>query len=171
MVIIDVKTNLLYIHKNLTLTNYNDHATCFPFIKRTLMDYSFLVPFLFKFIRPSFCLSNSIIKLSSVLKVSWFRNVFCGILNSSKNERKKSTLLLYTNYDTSCRIVFVCFLEELKTPKTHFEINWPLELSKKDFKVFFVSNHCWRKMCQGCQKMGKIVRNQKNTIPRRLLRK
>jgi hypothetical protein len=27
---------------------------------------------------------------------------------------------------TSSRIVFVCFLEELKTPKWHFEINWPL---------------------------------------------
>ena len=29
-------------------------------------------------------------------------------------------------YDTSSRIVFVRFLEELKTPKRHFEMNWPL---------------------------------------------
>ena len=30
-------------------------------------------------------------------------------------------------YGTSSRIVFVCFLGELKTPKRHFEINWPLK--------------------------------------------
>ena len=29
-------------------------------------------------------------------------------------------------YGTSSRIVFVRFLKELKTPKRHFEINWPL---------------------------------------------
>ena len=29
-------------------------------------------------------------------------------------------------YGTSSRIVFVRFLGELKTPKRHFEINWPL---------------------------------------------
>ena len=29
-------------------------------------------------------------------------------------------------YDTSGRLVFVRFLEELKTPKIPFEINWPL---------------------------------------------
>ena len=34
--------------------------------------------------------------------------------------------------DTSSRIVFVRFLGELKTPKGHFEINWPLEEDKKD---------------------------------------
>ena len=27
-------------------------------------------------------------------------------------------------YDTSSRIVFVCFLEELRIPKSPFEINW-----------------------------------------------
>ena len=31
-------------------------------------------------------------------------------------------------YGTSSRIVFVCFLGELKIPKRHFEINWPLAL-------------------------------------------
>ena len=30
-------------------------------------------------------------------------------------------------YSTSSRIVFVRFLGEFKTPKRHFEINWPLE--------------------------------------------
>ena len=29
-------------------------------------------------------------------------------------------------YGTSRRIVFIRFLEELKTPKNYFEINWPL---------------------------------------------
>ena len=44
-----------------------------------------------------------------------------GILNSSNNERKISTYSKY--YDTSGRLVFVRFLEELKTPKSPFEIN------------------------------------------------
>ena len=35
------------------------------------------------------------------------------------------TIQLYY-YATSSRIVFVCFLGELKTPKRHFEINCPL---------------------------------------------
>ena len=46
------------------------------------------------------------------------------IFNSSKNQTKKSTWILW--YLMSCRIVYVRFLEELKTPKRHFEINWPL---------------------------------------------
>ena len=29
-------------------------------------------------------------------------------------------------YDSSDRIVFVCFLEELRIPKSPFEINWSL---------------------------------------------
>ena len=41
-----------------------------------------------------------------------------------KNKRKNATLLLCIG--TSSRIVFVHFLGELKTPKRHFEINWPL---------------------------------------------
>ena len=43
-----------------------------------------------------------------------------GILNSSKKRRKKIDLQYY---DTSGRLVFVRFLEELKTPKSPFEIN------------------------------------------------
>ena len=37
-----------------------------------------------------------------------------------KNEKNQPNY-----YGTSSRIVFVRFLEELKTPKRHFEINWP----------------------------------------------
>jgi hypothetical protein len=43
-----------------------------------------------------------------------FSKCLFGIFSSSKNEQKN---------DTSSRIVFVRFLEELKTPKRHFEIN------------------------------------------------
>ena len=45
-------------------------------------------------------------------------------------------------YATSCRFVFVRFLEELKIPKRHFEINWPLQIefdkSQLCFKMLFV---------------------------------
>ena len=40
-----------------------------------------------------------------------------------KNERKKNWVYYC---GTSSRIVFVRFLGELKIPKIHFEINWPL---------------------------------------------
>ena len=43
-------------------------------------------------------------------------------LNSSKKPKRNQ--LYY--YDISGWIVFVHFLEEFKTPKRHFEINWPL---------------------------------------------
>ena len=46
-----------------------------------------------------------------------------GILNSSK-KRTKTFNLQY--YDNSGRLVFVHFLEELKTSKSPLEINWPL---------------------------------------------
>ena len=39
---------------------------------------------------------------------------------------QKTNKKIQPNYGTSSRIVFVRFLEELKTPKEHFEINWPL---------------------------------------------
>ena len=41
----------------------------------------------------------------------------------SQKTNEKSRLYYY---GTSSRIVFVCFLGELKTLKRHFEINWPL---------------------------------------------
>ena len=57
-----------------------------------------------------------------LLKVSQFRNVFLTSLILPKNLQKNQ--LYY--YSTSCRFVFIRFLGELKTPKRHFEINWPL---------------------------------------------
>ena len=36
-------------------------------------------------------------------------------------------------YGTLSRMVFVHFLGELKTPKGHFEIKWPLERLKKNY--------------------------------------
>ena len=46
-----------------------------------------------------------------------------GILNSSKKRTKKFDIQYY---DTSGWLVFVRFLEELKTSKSPFEMNWPL---------------------------------------------
>ena len=46
----------------------------------------------------------------------WYLEVF--------QKWKKKIRLYY--YSTSSRIVFVRFLRELKTPKRHFKINWPL---------------------------------------------
>ena len=40
-------------------------------------------------------------------------------------------------YGTSSRIVFVRFLEELKTSKRHFEINWPLVVLPNDDEDVF----------------------------------
>ena len=43
-------------------------------------------------------------------------------------------------YNTSGRIVFIPFLEELKTPKRHFEINLPLVIKVRQSRnVFFKS--------------------------------
>ena len=50
-----------------------------------------------------------------------------------KNEQK---IRLYY-YGTSSRIVFVRFLEELKTLKRHFEINWPLVVLPNDDEDVF----------------------------------
>ena len=46
-----------------------------------------------------------------------------GNLQFSQKELTKK----FDYYGTSSRIVFVRFLGKLKTPKIHFEINWPLE--------------------------------------------
>ena len=54
-----------------------------------------------------------------------------GIFHSSKNWTKK---FLPNYYGTSSRIVFVHFLEELKTQKRHSKINWPLENCHVDAK-------------------------------------
>ena len=68
-----------------------------------------------------------------------------GILNSSKKWTEKIDLT--TMIRTSGRIVFVQFLEELKTPKIHFEIYWPLAsllipFSVKDRRTSIHENSC-----------------------------
>ena len=58
-----------------------------------------------------------------------------GVFNSSKNKQKQFGL---RDHSTVSWIFFVRFLEELKTPNGHFEINWPLEQkSKNEFVNFF----------------------------------
>ena len=56
-----------------------------------------------------------------VLKVRQIRNDFFKLTFLSKNERTNSTLLLGDLFS------FI-FLKKVKTPKRHFEINWPLLL-------------------------------------------
>ena len=46
----------------------------------------------------------------------------------------KKNQLFY--YGTSSRIIFVRFLGELKSPKRHFEINWPLVLHSIYYLIF-----------------------------------
>ena len=45
------------------------------------------------------------------------------------------------HYDTSGRLVFVHFLEELNTPKSPFEINRPLELANPASSASFQPVH------------------------------
>ena len=44
-------------------------------------------------------------------------------------------------YDTSGRLSFVRFLEEIDDPKKHFEINWPLEKSPIDYDIEYEVIH------------------------------
>ena len=62
-----------------------------------------------------------------------------GILNSSRKWKRK----LPNYYGTSSWVVFVHFLEELKTPKIYFEINWPL---LHNWVKYFFSIH-WNLLC------------------------
>ena len=67
------------------------------------------------------------LNLGSEVKISQlkFWNVFLVSFILPKNKWKNSTLLLHMEH-TSSPNVFVCFLGEMKTPKRHFEIEWPL---------------------------------------------
>ena len=47
-----------------------------------------------------------------------------GVINFLQKTNERIRLYYY---DTSGRLVFVHFLEEIDDPKNHFEINWPLE--------------------------------------------
>ena len=58
-------------------------------------------------------------KNSRVTKCQFITKGLVGILNSSKKKRMKK---INDYNDTSGRLVFVRFLEELKTPKSPFEI-------------------------------------------------
>ena len=68
------------------------------------------------------------------LKVQLISKGLVGIMNSSKKRTKKFDLQYF---DTSSRIVFVHFLEELKTPKRHYEIILPLAKS-----ILYLSFFC-----------------------------
>ena len=69
-----------------------------------------------------------------------------GILNSSKNERKKGMIVLL---DWFCLFIKFIFLEELKTPKSPFEISWLLERMENlngiesDLHWWFVQDIQW----------------------------
>ena len=75
-------------------------------------------------------------KLSFSLRSVNFKSskVFFGILNSSKNERKQFNQRYHSTVRSNF-FVFVRFLEELKTSKCSFEINWPLGL--RELKLAF----------------------------------
>ena len=67
-------------------------------------------------------LQNSI--LSS--EASWSSSLGQFTLKWSSISQKTNTKIQFYYYGTSSRIVFVRFLEELKTPQRNFEIKWPL---------------------------------------------
>ena len=59
----------------------------------------------------------------SILKVRQSRHDFFKPMYLPKNERMNSTLLQWNLRSTCFRS---CFWKKLRTPKRHFEINWPL---------------------------------------------
>ena len=65
----------------------------------------------------------------SVAKGHLISKCLFGVLNSSKKQTKKFNLTKC--YATSGRIIIVHFLEEFKTQKRYFEINWPLEKTQQ----------------------------------------
>jgi hypothetical protein len=65
---------------------------------------------------------------------------FFGIFNSPKKKKMKKKWLYY--YGTSSRTVFVHFLGELKTPKRHIKINWPL-VKGLSFSSWVVWSYSW----------------------------
>ena len=57
---------------------------------------------------------------------------FCYLQFSQRTNEKNQ---LYC-YGTSSQIVFVRVLGELKAPKRHFEINWPLVVTMHQRRIF-----------------------------------
>ena len=49
-----------------------------------------------------------------------------GFLGSAISSKKTKGQIQLYYYDTSGRLLFVCFLEEINEPKNSFEINWHL---------------------------------------------
>ena len=58
-----------------------------------------------------------------------------------KNEQESTN----QHYDTSGWLAFVHFLEELKVPKSPFEINWPLGMQLIMFNLIISSDFSWFK--------------------------
>ena len=96
-------------------------------------------------------------------------------LQFSQKPNEKVRLYYYV---TSSRIVFVRFLGELKTPKRHFEINWPLEYRKtrpKSPSVSFLLDVfcwicCWQKFWQKSYSFTKIgTQNQWHIIELKII--
>ena len=64
-------------------------------------------------------------------------------------------------YGTSSRIiVFIRFLGELKTPKIHFEINWPLTAPKNSCSFIFCDNSYWSQVTSISSYKLNIFRNR-----------
>ena len=72
-----------------------------------------------------------------LLKVSWFRNVFLVSSNLPPKKTNEKIRLYY--YGTSSQIAYIRFLNELRTLKRHFEINWPLA-AFSNFSLFDIHN-------------------------------
>ena len=70
-------------------------------------------------------------KLSPVLRVNFFRKdiLFFSILPNTK-QKISASVGLGKNLNFQ-----VCFLKELKTQKIYFEIDWPLKVKTKSYKL------------------------------------
>ena len=89
--------------------------------------------------------------LNLVLKGQLILKCLFGIFNSPK--KTNEWIRLYYYGAASCTI-FVCFLGELKTPKRHFEIKWPLVCKSPEC----ISAH---KLHVHCPQMHASYRNSK----------
>ena len=80
-----------------------------------------------------FCYQNSsdLLWEKKILKVSWYQKIFFLVLDSSKKRTKN-----FCPSRPGQKSKFSSFLEELKTSKGHFEINWHLA-TNTDFCAAF----------------------------------
>ena len=77
------------------------------------------------------------------------------IFNSSRKQTKKLHL---TSMVPQVEPIFFCFLEELKTPKRHFEINWPLAIEFRKW-FFYLNLAKWRLILLKVKGPGPSVRH------------